>query len=92
MLEGGFLCGAVRWTTKGAPKAVHHCHCPRSLVDLGLVGHDQKVVAVRGAFKRQRESDAGRGTGHDANGAAARFASLGERRSEELVVMASSPP
>jgi hypothetical protein len=27
MLEGGCLCGAVRWTAEGAAKAVHHCHC-----------------------------------------------------------------
>ena len=27
MLEGGCLCGAVRWTAEGAPKAVHHCLC-----------------------------------------------------------------
>jgi hypothetical protein len=27
MLQGGCLCGAVRWTAESAPKAVHHCHC-----------------------------------------------------------------
>src|SRR5258708_22500312 len=27
MLEGGCLCGAVRWTCGTSPKAVHFCHC-----------------------------------------------------------------
>jgi len=27
MLRGGCLCGAVRWTSRMSPKAVHYCHC-----------------------------------------------------------------
>jgi hypothetical protein len=27
MLEGGCLCGAVRWTAEEEPKAAHHCYC-----------------------------------------------------------------
>ena len=29
MFQGGCLCGAVRWTAEGTPKAVHCFHCSK---------------------------------------------------------------